>query len=161
MQAEDTKCFRGAHGREVYANDRMNTIVVTNENKPENSTVFHNDDPKGRSATERLESFAAKERQDYKVPCEIRTGGSPALEADRSADAAKSAGSGQASAPSPSTEPPEPTKPGTSQPAPSGPKEPEADWKAKWRAHNEETNIPDPPPPSQAETETQSKGRSR
>jgi hypothetical protein len=84
MQAEDTKCFRGAYGREVYANDAMNTLVFTNEQNPERSSVYHNDDPT-RTATQRLESYAKAEKRDFGIDLEIRTGGSKALEKDRAA----------------------------------------------------------------------------
>lgn len=97
MTAADTQCFRGAHGRESYANDRMNTIVHTREGSPSSNTVFYNDERDregGRTATERLGDMATAERAQYSdSPCTIRTGGSAALEQDRQAEAAgKSSG---------------------------------------------------------------------
>lgn len=86
MTAPDTQSFRGAHGRESYANDRMNTIVHTWENNKEANSLYYNSerDTGGRSASARLEVMADRERTEYsQAKCEIRLGGSRALEQDR------------------------------------------------------------------------------
>jgi len=82
MQDPETKCFRGRDGRECFGNDRLNTIVRTNEKNPELSTVHHNDDP-DKSATLRVQESANAEGRRNKTTYEIRTGGSPALGPDR------------------------------------------------------------------------------
>ncbi|HEX6374118.1 MAG TPA: hypothetical protein VFZ91_00190 [Allosphingosinicella sp.] len=88
MTAEDSLCFRGAFGREAYANDRTNTIVITNDGRPGASTVFNNDRFPEKTASQRLGEMAAEEHGDYpRFPCEIRPGGTEALEADRRAEA--------------------------------------------------------------------------
>ena len=86
LTASDTQCFRGAFGRECYANDRLNTIVHTLDGRPEKNTVYYNnavDSEPHRTATARLAKMAERERDWYQVPCEIRTGGSQALDWDR------------------------------------------------------------------------------
>ncbi len=157
IQAPDTRCFRGAYGREVYANDRMNTIVITQENAPIQSTVFNNDNNK-LTANQRLEEkFAKRERIDYPgTLCKIRTGGSQALEQDRVSQSAQEVHSISPDKPDPLN----PTNPGAAMPFPAQ-KEPEPDWKAKWASHVEETKVPHLPEASQDDTLAKSKGRSR
>lgn len=88
--ASDTKCFRGAKGNEEYANDRLNAYHIANAEKPHRSTIFPNNDP-NRSATQRLEERAAKEREATGAPCKVREGGSKALEQDRQAERQRAA----------------------------------------------------------------------
>lgn len=80
-QAPDTKCFLAGRDRELYANDRLNAVHISNGRNPEKSTVFIND-LEGLAST-RLERYAISERIDEGVPAIIRTGGAAALEVDR------------------------------------------------------------------------------
>ena len=82
----DTKCYRDPYGREIYANDRLNTIHISNEKRPDRSTLYINDRrEKGIKATDRLEKMAAADRHDHNCEIVIRQGGAKALEQDRQA----------------------------------------------------------------------------
>jgi len=88
-KSEDTSCFRAPDGREVYANDRLKALHYSNEQNPEKSTIFPNNDLT-REPVERLNDIAQAERdrakeQGIDAPCVVRPGGSKALEQDRPA----------------------------------------------------------------------------
>lgn len=82
--APDTKCFIGAYGREVYANNRLNAIHISNDQKPEKSTLYINS-ISGLTASERIKEMAQEEKKENGIPCHMREGGSKALEQDRQA----------------------------------------------------------------------------
>ncbi len=82
MSAADTYCYRAARGREIYANDRLNTLVIVNEERPERSTVFANSSIE-LAASDRIMKEALRDFDLYGVEINIRIGGSAALEQDR------------------------------------------------------------------------------
>ncbi len=82
IRANDTWCFRTANQREIYANDRLNTMLFINERIPERSTVFANSYP-DRLPSDRLLKKAAKHIEEYGFSPMIYRGGSAALEHDR------------------------------------------------------------------------------
>ncbi len=144
MQDPETKCFRGHEGRECFGNDRLNTMVRTNENNPEMSTVHHNDDP-NRTATQRVEESAAAEGSRNNTIYEVREGGSPALEGDRVARPAstKSAGEQQQSAtPIQEQTPPGETAPQAAEPAAArGAKQEASSFRERMQAKQEAAEI--------------------